>query len=45
MVSISLRGLLQVASDLLAGVFKEVSIAFTESAEEDWDTYDTAPSP
>ena len=45
MVSISLRGLLLVASDILHGVFEEVSMAFAEANEEDWSVYDTAPSP
>jgi hypothetical protein len=41
LVEISLRGLLEVASDILAGVFKEISFAFTETPDEDWDVYDT----
>jgi len=41
MVEISLRGLLQVASDLIHGIWAEVSFAFTEASEEDWDIYDT----
>jgi hypothetical protein len=40
MTEISLRGLLEVASDILAGIFREVAFAFTEAEEEDWDVYD-----
>ena len=40
MVEISLRGLIEVASDILSGVFREVSFAFTEAEETDWDIYD-----
>jgi hypothetical protein len=41
MVEISLRGLLEVASDILAGIFEEISFAFTPADPEDWDIYDT----
>lgn len=41
MVDISLRGLLEVASDIIHGIFEEVAFAFTEAGEEDWDVYDT----
>jgi hypothetical protein len=29
-----------VASDILEGVFREVSLAFTPAEEQDWDYYD-----
>jgi hypothetical protein len=40
LTDISLRGLIEVASDILAGVFREISLAFGEIGEEDWDVYD-----
>lgn len=40
MVKISLRGLVKVASDIVDGVFLEISSAFTEGAPEDWGLYD-----
>lgn len=41
MVEISLRGLIEVSSDILYGTFEEVSDVFTEAPEEFWDFYDT----
>jgi hypothetical protein len=40
LVELSLRGLVEVASDILAGVFTEVSMAYTPATETDWDYYD-----
>jgi hypothetical protein len=45
MVEISLRGLIEVASDIVSGLDEEISLAFVEADEEDWDLYDMAPSP
>jgi hypothetical protein len=41
MSKISLRGLIEIASDVLAGVFREVADVWAIPEEIDWDTYDT----
>jgi hypothetical protein len=40
MVELDLRGLVLVASDVLHGIFQEISSVFVEASEEDWDAYD-----
>jgi hypothetical protein len=40
-VEISLRGLTEIASDILAGVYDETSDIFEEAPTEYWDLYDT----
>jgi hypothetical protein len=45
MVEINLQGLIEVASDLISGLFETISLVFEEGEPEDWDVYDTAPSP
>ena len=41
MTEVSLRGLIEIASDILAGVFREVSAVWEAPEETDWDLYDT----
>lgn len=41
MSELSLRGLIEVGSEILSGIFEEVPSAFTEAAAEDWAIYDT----
>jgi hypothetical protein len=41
MTEVSLRGLIEIASDILAGVFREVSDAWAPPEETDWEIYDT----
>jgi hypothetical protein len=44
LVDVSLRGLIEVASDILHGLYEEISLAFTEAGENDWDEYGTVPT-
>jgi hypothetical protein len=41
MVEISLRGLDEVASDILSGTFEEISDVYAEEIPTEWDLYDT----
>ena len=45
MGKVSLRGLVEVASDIITGLYEETSFAYDEAEEGDWDVYDVAPSP
>lgn len=44
MVEISLRGLVEVASNIVSGLNEEISLAFVEAEEDDWDEYGTVPT-
>jgi hypothetical protein len=41
MSELSLEGLVQVASQILAGIFDGIASVFTEAESEDWAIYDT----